>query len=474
MVGVKWTGISTIILSALQYIQVAVLTKFLTPSDFGIMAMAIVVIGLAQSYTDMGISNAIIQRQDTTKDHLSSLYWLEIMAGLGLFMIMILLTPPVVMFFREPRLTEVMAFTSLAFLITPMGQQFQILMQKELEFKTLARIDISSMLVSVALSIVAAYYGLGVMALVFGQLIFYGFRSMQFVAIGLRRWKPLLHFRVSDLKGYLSFGLYQMGERTVTYLSINIINIIIGRFLGPDALGHYSLAYQLIINPILRVSTMLMTVAFPIFSKFQDDNGSLRNGYIHLTRLISFFIFPILALIFIIAPVFVPVVLGPTWGDVAPLIQILCIVGLFKALGIPTVPTYLAKGHADLGFFWNLFVAIVSAILFYATARYGIMALCWSFAILSLIQFIIIQTITGDMIRLRWGKYLGSMARQSLITMAIGVILYGAGLLGRSLGWGQLALFTAIILAFIVVAILLNLIFNGDYCQELKRLLSSA
>ena len=77
--GVKWTGLSTLITSVFQYVQVAVLTKFLTPSDFGIMAMALVVIGLAQAYTDLGISNAIIQRQNPTKDNLSSLYWLEIM-----------------------------------------------------------------------------------------------------------------------------------------------------------------------------------------------------------------------------------------------------------------------------------------------------------------------------------------------------------------------------------------------------------
>ena len=83
--GVKWTGLSTLITSVFQYVQVAVLTKFLTSSDFGIMAMALVVIGLAQAYTDLGISNAIIQRQNTTKDNLSSLYWLEIMMGASLF-----------------------------------------------------------------------------------------------------------------------------------------------------------------------------------------------------------------------------------------------------------------------------------------------------------------------------------------------------------------------------------------------------
>ena len=142
--GVKWTGLSTLTTSVFQYVQVAVLTKFLTSSDFGIMAMALVVIGLAQSYTDLGISNAIIQRQNTTKDNLSSLYWLEIMTGTALFLLMFLLTPLTVRFFNEPSLTKVMLGTSIVFLITPLGQQFQILMQRELEFRRLAMIDIIS------------------------------------------------------------------------------------------------------------------------------------------------------------------------------------------------------------------------------------------------------------------------------------------------------------------------------------------
>ena len=132
------------------------------------------------------------------------------------------------------------------------------------------------------------------MALVISQIAFYGLRSFQFLWFGLARWKPALHFKRSDLHGYLDFGLYQMGERTVTYFSINVINLIIGKFLGPIALGHYSLAYQLIINPILRFNTVFMTVAFPIFSKLQDKNGMLREGYLQMTRFIAFTIFPIL------------------------------------------------------------------------------------------------------------------------------------------------------------------------------------
>lgn len=472
--GVKWTGLSTLITSVLQYVQVAVLTKFLTSSDFGIMAMALVVIGLAQAYTDLGISNAIIQRPNPTKDNLSSLYWLEIMTGACLFLLMFLLTPLTVRFFNEPSLAKVMLGTSIVFLITPLGQQFQILMQRELEFRRLATIDIISSLTSTAITILAAFLGYGVMALVISQIAFYGCRSLQFLWFGLPRWKPALHFKRSDLRGYLYFGLYQMGERTVTYFSINVINIIIGKFLGPVALGHYSLAYQMIINPIFRFNTVFMTVAFPIFSKLQDKNGMLAKGYLHMTRFISFTIFPVLILIFFIAPVFVPVILGQQWRDVIPLIRILCFVGLFKSLGTATVPTYLAKGHADLGFIWNFIVSAVNGVLFYFTTRYGIIAMTLSFAALSFIQFLIIQTITGNMIGLKWMDYIGSFARQSIICLALGFILYGSYLLGLSAGLSQLAIFLFMIAVFTVAWAFLAAMFNRDYLMELKMLIIPA
>lgn len=182
--GIEWNGLSTLLTSVFQILQVSILSNFLSPTAFGIMAMAMVVIGFAQAFNDIGVSNAIIQRQDTTIEKLSSLYWLQIGLGCILFIVTLLITPLTVGFFSEPALTGVMMLTSLTFLVAPVGQIFQILMQKELEFKKLALIDISSSLVSLIVAAVTAYLGFGVMALVWGLLAYYGLRSVQFFLAG--------------------------------------------------------------------------------------------------------------------------------------------------------------------------------------------------------------------------------------------------------------------------------------------------
>ncbi|HUL61696.1 MAG TPA: MOP flippase family protein [Methanocella sp.] len=468
--GLQWTGLATLATSAFQYVQVAVLTRFLSPADFGLMAMAMVVIGVVQAFNDMGISNAVIQRRDAAGERLSSLFWLEIAAGLGLFAITLAITPLTVSFYREPALLPVMLWVSTIFLVTPPGQLYLVLLQRDLKFKDLAVIEISATVVSTIAMFAAALIGMGVIALVAGQIVYYAARSLQLVAAGLPHWRPRLHFRAADLAGYFGFGAYQMGERTVTYLGINAIKIIVGRYLGADVLGLYYIAYQIIVYPVLRVSTVIMTVSFPILAKFQESDDLLRRGYLHMSRLISFSLFPVLVVAFVAAPVFAPLLVGPGWADVTPIVQILCVVALFKALGSTTVPTYLARGRADLGFAWNFIVAVVNAVVFYLLAGYGIVVLTLAFAAISLLQFVVMQTITGHMIGLKWSKYLGAMAINAMKSVVVGALVYAAYTIGSALSVNSLVLLVAMAAVSVVAYLSIALAFNRDYLRELWHL----
>jgi O-antigen/teichoic acid export membrane protein len=323
--------------------------------------------------------------------------------------ITIAITPLTVSFYNEPALLG-NALDKHHLPDHAAGTAIPVLLQRDLKFRDLAIIEISATVSSTIAMFAAAFIGIGVMSLVIGQIIYYGVRSLQLVAAGLPHWQPHLHFRTSDLAGYIGFGMYQMGERTVTYLAINAIKLIIGRYLGANTLGLYYVAYQIIVYPVLRISSVIMTVSFPILAKFQDSNDLLRRGYLHMSRLISFSMFPVLVVVFVTAPVFVPLLMGTGWEGVTPIFQILCVVALFKVLGSTTVPTYLARGRADLGFVWNLIVAVVNGVVFYLLAGYGIIVLTLAFAAISLLQFVVMQTITGMMIDLKWRAYLGAMA----------------------------------------------------------------
>jgi lipopolysaccharide exporter len=369
--GVKWSGISMGVVTALQFVTLAFLARLLSPTDFGLMGMIMVVIGFAQAFADMGISNAIIYRQNATRDQLSSLYWLNILAGVIVFCVVCASTPLVVGFYREPRLSNLLYLTALIFLITPLGQQFQIFLQKELKFDGLAKIEVATAVVNATVAIGSAFAGFGVYSLIFGQLAATTAKVALLCGVGWRQWHPSLHFANRDLKGYVSFGLYQMGERSINYLNSNLDYLLIGSMLGASALGYYTLAYNLIIKPSTMINPVITKVAFPVFSRIQNETEKLRKGYLKVLQLLATVNFPMMVGLAVVAPVAVPVIFGEQWLPSIILIQILTIVGLLRSTGNPVGSLLLAKGRADLGFKWNLGLTVTQIPGLYLGAKLG-------------------------------------------------------------------------------------------------------
>jgi len=241
--GITWTGTSALVTTVLHFLQLAVLARLLVPQDFGLMAMVMVAVGFAGAFADMGVSNAIIHRQDATREQLSSLYWLNMLAGAVVFVLVWAATPLIVTLYNEPRLVGLTSWVALIFPITAVGQQFEILLEKELHFKRLAVIETASATAGTAVAIATAVVGQGVFALVWGQLVNAGCKATMLAGTGFSAWRPRFRLRRDDLKGYTSFGLYQMGERSINYFNSRLDQLLIGALLGAQTLGYYHLAF---------------------------------------------------------------------------------------------------------------------------------------------------------------------------------------------------------------------------------------
>jgi lipopolysaccharide exporter len=356
--GTRWTAISALTGAVIQFSQLAILARFLVPKDFGMVAIIMVILGFAQTYLDMGISNAVIQRQDTSREQLSSLYWLNIFVGWIILGIVLALTPLIVTLYREPYLSTILPLAALLFLLGPPGAQFSLLLQKNLRFRTLAFVEIVATLGGALIAIDAAIMNFGALALVFGQLFSVAVSSLILTIVGWRNWRPMFRFQRDDINGYLGFGLFQMGERTLNFLSSRADQLVIGIVLGPAALGYYSLAWNLTIQPVARINPILTRVAFPLLAQVQHQTDRLKRGYLGLLRVVSVINAPISFGCAAIAPVLVPVIYGPRWTPSILLIQILSGVGLLRSMINPIGVLQLAKGRADMGFFWNLALVV--------------------------------------------------------------------------------------------------------------------
>ena len=169
--AVRWTTLSMVGKSGLQFLQVIILARLLAPSDFGLIAIVIAVISLAQIFSDMGVSTAIIHYQEISQEALSSLYWLNVLAGCVLMLVVMLLSPLVAYLYGYSELENVFMVTSIYFVIVAAGQQLRVVAEKELQFSKLARIELIAALMGFIVAVAWAMIWPGVYALVAGLLV---------------------------------------------------------------------------------------------------------------------------------------------------------------------------------------------------------------------------------------------------------------------------------------------------------------
>jgi len=422
--GTKWSAMSQGLTTGLQLLQLVVLARLLSPSDFGLIAMGMVVVGFARAFQDMGLSNAIIHRQDATPEGLSSLYWANVGAGTISFLVVWASTPVVTSFFAEPRVGDLMFWLALSLVISSLGHQFAVLLQKNLQFQLLALVQVTTTALGTTAAITAAIMDQGLYALIWGHLTHATTMSLALLIIGLRFWRPQLRLRGEDLRPYLSFGMYQMGERTVNYFASNVDNLLIGRFLGPEALGVYSIAYNLIIMPVRKVNPVLTKVAFPILARKQNDDAALRRGYLEMIGLLGFIVVPVLIGLAVTAPLVVPVMFGDRWLAGVAIIQILAFVGITKALGNPIGSILMAKGRADIGFKWNVFVAILNSLVFYVAVQFSLLSLALAYAAVSTVYLIGGRFLLRHVINLGWLPFLRALSTPVLCGLIMGIAVY--------------------------------------------------
>ena len=430
--GAKWAATGTGAVTLARLGSLAVLARLLDPADFGLVGMVMVVVGFVNSFTDVGLSSAIVQRKDPTREQLSSLYWLNLAVGLVLFFVTLLSVPLVAAYYEEPRLRPLLRLAALTFLISPFGMQFRAILEKELRFKSLAGVDAAGALANAAVSIWFALAGRGVYSLIYGQLAQVGVTAVFLAAVSDKAWFPRLHFSIPDLRGYLGFGAYQMGERALNYFSQNVDYLVIGKYLGAAPLGYYTLAYNLVSYPQYRITPIVAKVVFPAFAKVQDDKAAMNRGFLKSVSILSFINFPLAVGLAIAARPLVLSLYGPKWASSIVLVQILLVVGLIKSLAAPFGAIILAKGRAHVSFAFNVVVCITNAAVCWIAVYPGVVILSAALAGVYLLRYVLVNVVflrwlTGVRSRDFWPQIVPSAVLSAI--MAAGLLILHFGVL---------------------------------------------
>lgn len=469
--GVKWTASAKIIAVGLQLLNLAVLGRILDPADFGLMSAVSVVINFAQAFVDMGLSSAIIARQNTTREQLSSLYWVSLLAGVALTALVAASAPLVASFYHEPRLIPLILLASLTFVFTAVGQQFQIIREKALDFKRFAALDLTAAFVGTIAGIATALLGAGVYALVWGQLGYVVARAVLFVADGWKDNRPMWRLKRDDLRGYVGFGIYQMADKSVNYFAWNMDRILILKLLGQTATGYYNFAYQLMFRPLTSINPIITRVAFPAFSQMEDDER-LKRGYLKVLQLVSMTNFPIYMGMFATAHPLIVVLGGEKWKEAIGLFQVMVWLGILYTTGNPISSLLLAKGRPEVGFWYNLFSLFTYVGAVFIGVQWGAMGVALALLIaVALIHFPIEYWIRWYLVKMTPSEFHGAVLKYFLASAAMG--LSGLGLERYLFTLGASNILRLIVVSIYCAAFYLGYmaVFNKSDMTELKSYL---
>jgi O-antigen/teichoic acid export membrane protein len=343
----------------------------LTPADFGLTAMVMVVVGFAQLLNDGGLGSAIIHHRDTRASELSDLYWINVFFGCFLFMLLVAAAPLVATAYGDPRVVDLLRWAALSCVIVSFSQQFQTLLQRELRFEELWRAEIRAQLASLSVGVGAGVTAQGPYSLIWAQLAGTAVNSVLLMRIGLRQWRPEMRFQGAAVARHLQFGAYQLGERSLNFLGRNLDKMLVGALLGAQSLGYYNVSYQLMMRPLQLFNPILTRVLFPLFSRVQDDDVKLRRGFLDTIRIVALVMFPLYAALAVVPDWILITLLGRTWAPAAPLLGVLALLGFFYALGNPLGSLLLAKGRVGLGLGLNVVVLGTYSMAVLIGSRHG-------------------------------------------------------------------------------------------------------
>lgn len=424
--GVRWTSINTISTTAINFIELAVLAHLLGAEAYGLIAIISVIPGLASVFSDLGLSSAVIQRKSPAHQELSTLYWINVLSGFAMFTLFALIAPLLATVFGSPQLETQLSVAALSFVIAPFGAQFSALIQKELRFDVFTKFNIASSLVGMAVSVALALHDPSVWALICGSLsVTFSLTIMRIAWAKHANRLPSLHFNWQDQKGYLSFGIYRAAALFINHVNSRIDQLLIGSLLGPIALGYYHIAFRLVIAPIMKINSVLTTVAFPAFSTVQDNTVLLKKGFMKMIGFVTSANAPVLVGMAAVAPLLVPIFLGEQWQPAIPLVQILAFYSLLRSFGNAAGSLIIAKGKAKWTFYWNLSLTLLIPPTIFAAAEMGsIIDICYSLVLLHLFHFLLhYRVFIRNLIGPCFSEYFVVIAKPFVLALCMGALM---------------------------------------------------
>lgn len=423
--GVFWSFIEKFGSQLILLISQIVLARLLEPKDFGLLGMLAIFIAVSQAFIDSGFDNALIQKKEVNQTDYSTVFYFNITIGIVLYLILFFAAPLIADFFHQPLLVDLTRVVCIVLAVNSFGLIQFVKFKIEMNFKAIAQVVVIANLLSAFVGIAMALMGFGVWALA-GQIIgIYFFRTVLFWIKS--SWRPSFIFSFQSFKQLFSFGSKLLLSGIINQVFQNIYLMVIGRIFSASLLGFYTQAKKLQEVPVTTLAQVVGNVTFPAFSKIQDDNVKLREGFRKLIKLMVFINFPLMLGLAVVAEPLLVLILGEKWLPSVPYFQLLCIAGMIYTLHASNLNILKVKGRSDLFLYLEIIKKTIVVIAIFIGLNWGIIGLIVGQICTSFISFFINAFYTGKLISYTIPNQLKDISQTFFISL--GMVAF------MSLGW---------------------------------------
>lgn len=397
------------------------MARLLSPNDFGMYAIVILVVNFSNVLINGGFMQALIQKEKVTQEHYSTVFWVSILVSVIIYLVFFFLAPLLAGFFNQPTLVKYFRVVSLVIFFVPINVVTTTILNRKFDFKSPAIIILTSCTASGIAGILMALNGFGIWALIAQNIVLQAFMTTGFWIAA--KWRPELLFSNKAFTSLFSYGSKILISDVIDFSFRNIYTVVIGKFFSTKELGYYNRAnsFPNVINNIF--TSVLGKVSFVSLSSLQNDINKLRSSFIRTIKLQAFLLLPAMMVFALISDSFIEIVLTKKWLPIVPYIKILCISLSFYALMKVNSILLKALGKSNVYLKLEIYTKIILIVTLILTYRYTLEIVLWGNVVSYIIAFCIYAFETGKQINYKMLTQVSDVAIPLLATILSAVVI---------------------------------------------------
>lgn len=421
-----WTAFSKYSHMVIQFVSGIILARLLTPHDYGCIGMLSIFMALSESFIDGGFGSALIQKKKPSQEDYSTIFFWNIGMAVIMYAILFFCAPAIARFYDIPLLCSVLRVQALVLFIYAFNIIQKNQLRKNLNFKTLAIVSVSTSLLALGITIYMAYSGFGVWALVAQNLIVAAIPAI--VYWFYIKWRPIWTFSWKSFKELFGFGFYMFLTHLVNTFSVKIQGLLIGKIYNSSTMGYYSKAVGTENLASQSIASVMTQVTYPLYAQIQDDKVALSNVIKRLTMTTAYITFPLMFILLLTAkPIFV-LLYSDRWLASVPYFQVLCIAGLAYCLQSINLQSISAIGKSKVMFSWSMIKAAIRIVLIVSgLALYGMSGLLIAVVLAQWINLFINMSLVSKHIGYKLVEQIRNLMPIAVVAALVAGICYAIG-----------------------------------------------